>query len=143
MSERFHHTLLLDTHVWYWVQKGDDQMAGSDAVPAIEYARARGGVVVSAISTWELAMLESKARILMSQDCSLWIRTALSAPGVILQPITPDIAVDSTRLPGGFHGDPADRIIVATARFLGIPLVTADRRILAYGARGLVRTIPI
>lgn len=143
MSERLHHTLVLDTHVWYWIHKGDERMEGSAAVSAIEYARLRGGVIVSAISVWEIAMLEAKSRILLSQDCALWVRNALSMRGVILHPITPEIAVESTRLPGGFHQDPADRMIVATARSLGAPLVTADRQILAYGERKLVRTFPV
>lgn len=143
MSERFHHTVVLDTHVWYWIHKGDDRIRESPALEAIEYARMRGGAIVSAISVWELAMLESKGRILMKQECNQWIRSALSAPGIILQPLTPEIAVDSTRLPGGFHADPADRILVATARSLGSPLVTADAEILAYGAKRHLITIPV
>lgn len=87
-------------------------------------------------------MLESKSRIRMSKDCRQWIKEALAAPGIILQPLTAEIAVESTRLPGEFHQDPADRIIVATARDLGVPLVTVDRQILAYSEKKYVRTLP-
>lgn len=88
-------------------------------------------------------MLDSKSRILLRQDCNQWIRKGLSAPGVILQPLTPEIAVDSTRLPDEFHSDPADRILVATARYLNAPLVTADSAILAYGEKKHLRTVPV
>jgi len=83
-------------------------------------------------------MLESRGRLRLSSDCLAWIRTALSAPGIRLMPLTPEIAVASARLPAAFHGDPADRILVATARDHGLTLVTKDERIRAYGAAGYV-----
>lgn len=143
MNEGFHPTVVIDTHVWIWLQSGERRLFDSSALAVIENARERGGVVVSAISVWEVALLESKARILLNQDCSDWIRLALSKPGVVLHPLSPDIALASTRLPGEFHSDPANRILVATSRALNAPLVTADARILAYGARKHVRTIAV
>jgi PIN domain nuclease of toxin-antitoxin system len=124
--------LLLDTHVWIWLLCDEGEMKPS-AVRALEEAARRGLVRVSAISVWEVAMLEAKGRIRLAKECLAWIDEALRAPGIALVPLTPEIAVESSRLPGGFHGDPADRILVATARRLGATLVTRDERILVYG----------
>jgi PIN domain nuclease of toxin-antitoxin system len=126
--------LLLDTHVWVWLMNGDDRYLGPDVVAAIEQAAPVGGVHISAISVWEVAMLESKGRIRIFKDCLEWVRQALDAPGVRLLPLSPEIAVASCRLPGDFHGDPADRILVASARLNDFQLVTYDPRIVAYGA---------
>jgi PIN domain nuclease of toxin-antitoxin system len=143
MNEHVPPTVVLDTHVWFWLELGNSRVKDSKSLSLVESARRRGGVIVSAMSVWEIAMLESKNRISLHQDCHLWIRNALAAPGVILQPLSPEIAVESTRLPGDFHGDPADRILVATSRVLNAPLVTADARILAYGSRKHVRTVAV
>ena len=72
-----------------------------------------------------------------------WIDQALAAPGIVCEPITPHIAVTSTRLPGYFHGDPADGIIVATARHPQCPVITADREILSYAKEGYVKSIKV
>ena len=133
--------VLLDTHVWIWLLSGDEQLRSSKCLAAIEQARRVSGVKVSAISVWEVAMLEARGRISFPIDCLDWVRKALAAPGISLAPIMPEIAVASSRLPGEFHGDPADRIIVATARNFGATLVTRDERILSYGRHKHVRTI--
>jgi PIN domain nuclease of toxin-antitoxin system len=93
------------------------------------------------MSIWELAMLVSKGRVTLQTPLLDWVREALRTPGLSLVPLTPEIAVESTRLPGNFHGDPADRIIVASARETGSTIVTRDRLILAYGKQAFVRTI--
>jgi PIN domain nuclease of toxin-antitoxin system len=103
------------------------------AIRVVEEAAHFGLVGVSAISVWEVAMLEAKGRIRLSKDCLSWVNEALRAPGLGLIPLTPEIAVDSSRLPGVFHGDPADRILVATARRQGAILLTRDEKILSYG----------
>jgi PIN domain nuclease of toxin-antitoxin system len=123
--------LLLDTHVWLWLMSGEGGMKPS-AVRAMEEGAFRGRLRVSAISVWEVAMLEVKGRIRLSKDCLAWVNEALGAPGIALAPLTPEIAVESSRLPGTFHGDPADRILIATARREGATLLTRDERILAY-----------
>lgn len=87
---------------------------------------------VSAISCWEIAKLHQYQRINLPCDLSEWIKLALNYPGVRLLPLTPSIAVESTRLPGVFHRDPADQLIVATARIHDCPLVTLDSKIPAY-----------
>jgi PIN domain nuclease of toxin-antitoxin system len=81
-------------------------------------------------------MLVAKSRLSLSKDVLDWVNEALAQPGISLLPMLPEIAVASTRLPGSPHGDPADRVIVASARHLGAPLVTADRKILAYSRQG-------
>jgi PIN domain nuclease of toxin-antitoxin system len=122
----------LDTHVWLWLMSGEGNMKPS-SIRAVEDAAHRGLVRVSAISVREVAMLEAKGRIRLSKDCLSWVNEALRAPGLGLIPLTPEIAVDSSRLPGAFHGDPADRILVATARRQGAIFLTRDEKILAYG----------
>lgn len=124
--------LLLDTHTWLWLVGGAEPLK-RPVLSAVEGAARRGRIRVSAISVWEVAMLQAKGRIRLAKDCLAWVQEALSAPGTSLVPLTPEIAVESSRLPGEFHGDPADRILVATARLLDATLLTRDERILAYG----------
>jgi PIN domain nuclease of toxin-antitoxin system len=124
--------LLLDTHVWLWLVDGAEPIK-RPVLSAIEGAARRGLIRISVISVWEVAMLVAKGRVRLANDCLAWAQEALSAPGTSLFPLTPEIAVESSRLPGEFHGDPADRILVATARHLGATLLTRDERILAYG----------
>jgi len=100
---------------------------------AITAAVIDDNLLVSAISAWEIALLDSKARISLTMDCERWVDEALAMPGLRLISLTPKILVHSTRLPGEFHGDPADCILVATARIEGARLMTKDRGILRYG----------
>ena len=78
-------------------------------------------------------MLESKGRVHILVPPDEWVREALAMPGLTLAPLTPEIALESTRLPGTFHGDPSDRIIVATARKMSARLLTSDEKIIQYG----------
>jgi len=134
--------LLLDTHVWLWLMSGDGGMKPS-AVRAMDEAASHGLIRVSAISVWEVAMLEAKGRIRLAKDCLAWVNEALRAPGIALVPLTPEVAVESSRLPGTFHGDPADRILVATARREGAVLLTRDEKILAYGKAKHLSTMTV
>lgn len=133
--------VVLDTHVWIWAVEGDRAQLGAGAIDELEAASLRGGVLVSAISVWEVAMLEAKGRLTLSRPLEEWVRAALRAPGVTLLPLSPEIAVESTRLPGSPHGDPADRILVASARVAGARLATRDEGILRYAADGHVRVL--
>ena len=81
---------------------------------------------VCAISVWEVGMLEAKGRIQCGNNCLDWVKKALAAPGLRLIPLSPEIAIESSRLPGGFHGDPADRILAATSHILKATLLTKD-----------------
>jgi PIN domain nuclease of toxin-antitoxin system len=97
---------------------------------------------VSAISAWEVGMLEARGRLRFDVPCEEWVEKAFGLPGLSLMPLTPSICVRSSRLPGNLHGDPADRLIVATARELGALLLTRDEPILQYAAKGHLRTSP-
>lgn len=133
--------LLLDTHVWLWAVEGDDAALSAGVIEAIGASSRSGGVLISAISVWEVAMLESKGRISLARPVDEWVRAALRAPGVRLLPLTPEIAIDSTRLPGTPHGDPADRMLIASARVAGARLVTCDAAIVDYASDGHVEVV--
>lgn len=135
--------LILDTHVWLWAVEGATESMSSTAVEAIAAASVRGGVAVAAISVWEVAMLEARGRISLSRPVDDWVHAALRAPGVRLLDLSPEIAVESTRLPGEIHGDPADRILAASARVVGGRLATRDRRLLDYAALGHLEVLDV
>ena len=132
--------ILLDTHAFLWMVGGDRKL-GPHARGAIKEAASGDGLLVSAITPWEIALLVEKGRLRLGREVGVWLETALALPGHVLAPITPAIAVDSVRLPGDFHADPADRLIVATARHRGVPLLTADRAILSYAASGHLHAV--
>ena len=135
--------LLLDTHIWIWLLNGDEPLRSSAALFHIEEAVPPALIRVSAISVWEIGMLESKGRISLPTSCETWVDQALAAPGIDLVPLSPEIALASSRLPGEFHGDPADRMLVATARVLDADLVTKDQKIVEYGKSGFVSVLDI
>lgn len=113
---------VFDTHVWVWSAAGD---------PRAETLRTFSGTaIVSAISQWEVSMLAMKGRLGLMPDEETWFSANLESP-VSVAPLTAEISMASCRLPD-FHGDPADRIIVATAIVLGIPLITADEKIIQW-----------
>jgi PIN domain nuclease of toxin-antitoxin system len=130
--------LLLDTHTLVWSVR-DSPRLGSQTKQAINEAAREQRVVVSGITPWEIALLVSKDRLQLGTDLMQWIHVALAKPGVKLAPLEPEIAVASTRLPFEIHGDPADRILVATARHLGATLVTADASLLELAGKGCFR----
>lgn len=135
--------LLLDTHTWIWLMNGDREAFSNRCLKAIESAAYEGRLHVSPITVWEIGMLVAKKRIRLGMDCIVWVQNALAVPGTHLCPLSPEIAVDSTRLPGNFHGDPADRLLVATARIMRLTLVTQDEKILRYGEKGFVKAVPV
>jgi PIN domain nuclease of toxin-antitoxin system len=108
---------------------------------AINAAAAEGSLRLSIISIWEIALLASRNWITLSKPIGAWIDDSLVEPGPALEPLTREIAVASCFLPGGFRSDPADQIIVATARVTGATLLTRDRRILEYAAAGHVTAL--
>lgn len=129
--------LLLDTHVWIWLNNGSPELKPA-VIREIDRAASEGLLFISAISVWEVATLVSKKRILLRTAVSEWINQALSQPGVELVPLSPAIAVESTVLPNGLNADPADRIIVATARIQSLVLMTRDENMQQYGKAGFV-----
>jgi PIN domain nuclease of toxin-antitoxin system len=120
--------VLLDTHVWIWLCVKQDQALSLAAKKAIRSASEKW---ISAISCWELAKLVEKKRIAFSIPVLTWIRQSLLEKDLRIAGLSPEVAVESTRLQE-FHRDPADQIIVATARILEMPLVTSDQRIRSY-----------
>lgn len=124
--------IVLDTHALIWWVNGDKQLSAK-AKKAIETElSSEGQVIISAISAWEIAMLVAKGRLALTMDIDDWLETVASIEGVSFVSIDTDVAVQSVRLPGEFHLDPADRLIVALARHLSAPLVTADTKIREY-----------
>ncbi len=100
-----------------------------------------GGVHVSPITAWEVATLVRKGRYRLAVSPKVWFVRLLDLPGVRLAGMTPDVLIDSVFLSGDPPPDPADRIIAATARHYGLVLVTRDKGLIAYGARGHLRTL--
>jgi PIN domain nuclease of toxin-antitoxin system len=127
--------LLVDTHTLIWMVEEAPRL-GAKTAEALNRAGRENRIAVSAITPWEIGILVSKRRLQLGTDVMEWIRAALAKPGVRLVPLEPEIAVASTRLPFEMHADPADRILVATARHLGATLVTADLALLEFVRQG-------
>ena len=132
--------ILLDTHVLIWWANGDRLRLSATALAAIDAAIENAGqpggtpgLLVSAISCWEVAMLANRGRLALSLDVERWLALLASHPAVRLLALDVAVAVAATRLPEPFHADPADRFLVAQARELGIPLLSADSKIRSYG----------
>ncbi|MGA2086531.1 MAG: type II toxin-antitoxin system VapC family toxin [Terracidiphilus sp.] len=132
--------LLVDTHTLIWMVEEAPRL-GVQTAEALNRAGWENRIAVSAITPWEIALLVSKGRLQLGSDVMQWIREALAKPGVQLAPLEPEIAVASTRLPWEMHPDPADRILVATARHLGATLVTADGALLELAGKGYFRAM--
>jgi PIN domain nuclease of toxin-antitoxin system len=132
--------MLLDTHVLVWLLEGDERLA-KDVVAHIEQAAQENALLVAAITPWEIAMLVAKGRLTLARDVQEWIDEALAQPGISLVPLDPAISVACTRLPGALHGDPADRMLAATARHWEAILITADEQLLTYGRAGHLKVM--
>jgi len=133
--------LVLDTHMWVWYVENESRRFAKRITPIVEGAVQRGNIIVSAISVWEIAQLEALGRLDLSIDVRTWVGRALTFPGVRLKGLSPSIAIESTRLPGVPHRDPADRILIATTRLIGASLVTCDDAVLEYAKKGHVRVV--
>lgn len=131
--------ILIDTHVLVWITGGNPKL-GPKARTILDTSDV-GNVLVSAITPWEIALLDKKGRLPLRMDVARWLEEVLGHPRIKLMPLEPVIAVESVRLPGDFHSDPADRIIVATARHFSVPLLTADEAILIYGDQGYLTAV--
>lgn len=136
--------VLLDTCAIIWLANGDP--FHPDALDAVRAVARTESLYVSTVSAWEIGLLsrptrDEARRLQFAPDPKTWFRNVLAGPGIKHAPLTPDIAVDSSFLPGDIHGDPVDRLILATARHLGAAVVTRDRHIIQYGATGFVDVI--
>jgi len=121
--------ILLDTHIWIWWVDNSPRLSQQHRAWIQQYQFQ--GLGVNIISCWEVAKLVENNRLVLSLSVNEWLNTALTYPGIQLLQLTIPIIVESTELTG-FHRDPADQIIVATARVLGCRLLTADQKMLAY-----------
>jgi len=123
--------LLLDTHAWFWWVQDPDRIPAF-ARKRIKREEREGGLLVSAVSVWEIALKCSLGKLELPLDVRSWLAAAQRYPGIRLVPLSAEVALESTLLPGVFHNDPADRFLIALSRCRQIPLVTADRKIRAY-----------
>jgi PIN domain nuclease of toxin-antitoxin system len=134
--------VLLDTCAIIWMV--EDAPLDKVARAAIRRAANSHLVLVSPVSAWEIGLIANRASAGFRFHPSpvLWFQTLLAKPGIYLTPLAPNAAIEAAALPGRLHRDPADRLLIATARDLGAPLVTRDTRILAYAAQGYLDVIP-
>lgn len=122
--------ILLDTHTWIWSHSATKLL--SDNVKKIIQTTRTDQRAIASISIWEFAMMVTKRRIAVKIDPKLWLYNAISMSGLQVIELTPEIAMESCNLPDDFHRDPADRIIVATARTHNLTLLTKDKKIIEY-----------
>lgn len=121
---------LLDTHALVWAVDAPEQLPAQVRKLLLDAGNHPLGV--AAISLWEIAHKSAGGKLLLSQPVAQWIAAAARPPFVTVLPLDERVAVESAQLPGSFHKDPADRIIVATARLHGLTLLTKDETIRAY-----------
>ncbi|MCT7950753.1 type II toxin-antitoxin system VapC family toxin [Ancylothrix sp. C2] len=123
--------ILLDTHIWLWLLHDPSHLSVT-ANSAIAAEESQNGLLVSAISVWEIAVKSSLGKLTLPLPISEWYAAARTHSGIVIEPVNPLDMISSTQLPGEFHKDPADRILVAIARRYDIALVTCDEKILSY-----------
>ena len=134
--------VLLDTCALIWLVSGEPVAPAAER--AIIAAGLHGGIFVSPVSAWEVGMLARPRPgrgLTFLPDPRTWFSRVLARPGIRLTPLTAEIAVDVSFLPEPLHADPADRLLIATARHLGVSIVTRDSKIIDYGAAGHVAVL--
>ena len=122
-------SLLLDTHVWIWSQAEPEKLGPTSTAALEDPLR---GLYVSPVSTLEIARLAGQGRLELQPDVDRWLEASLDLLGCATVEVSHAIAREAYALPGELHRDPADRLLVATARVHGLTLLTADERLLAY-----------
>ena len=134
--------ILLDTHILLWIAE-DDPRIGAALRSTLNEAALHHELFLSPISVWEIALKNSRGRLHLHRPLRLWVRQTMQRANLQLAPITADIACECAELPTVFHGDPADRLIVATARVENMQLVTADTTLLALAEQGYFQAITL
>jgi PIN domain nuclease of toxin-antitoxin system len=129
--------ILLDTHVWLWLCL-EPRLLSTAAARAVRGAVDAGGLAIASITLWEVAMLLARGRVVPQGTPETWLGALIDRSGVVVKEITPTVAILATHFPDDFPADPADRLIAATARSDGMPLVSRDERL---RASRLVETI--
>lgn len=132
--------LLLDTHIWIWLVFAEPYIK-SPVLQALELSAASNLLWVSPISMWEIALKNSRGKLDLDRPVREWLIHAATLPGLQLAPITPSIAAECAELPPAFHGDPADRILAATARSEGLTLVTHDKALIHLAKQGYFKVL--
>ncbi len=132
--------IFIDTHIWIKFINRDKKLP-KEIIQAVTEASDRYTLALSSVSVWELALLVRKKHISLNCGVENWVASALQLPGLTEYPLDAKIALESEQLPGVFHGDPADRFIVATARVNKAALVTMDKKIMAYAKQGYIEVI--
>jgi PIN domain nuclease of toxin-antitoxin system len=135
--------IVLDTHVLIWIVNGDAEQIKPHTREKVQAALKDGGVLIPAICVWEIGMLCKKERIRLAKPVSAWIRDALALTRFKLAPLNELIALEAATLPGDFHNDPADCLIVATARVENAVLLTRDQSLIEYGKAGHVHAFQV
>jgi PIN domain nuclease of toxin-antitoxin system len=123
--------IVLDTHAWIWWVSNPEYLS-EKAKQIIDEAVTNRNVLISSISTWEVAILASCGRLKLTMSPDDWVAASEALPFFDFVPVSNSIALKSVQLPGVLHNDPADRIIIATAISLGAVLVTKDEKIRNY-----------
>ncbi len=129
--------IVLDTNVVWRIVTGEGRV-GPEARRTLDGTPER---YCSTMMQWELAMLGDKGRLAFDMPVAEWVERARAVLRFVDMPVSGAIARDAGSLPGGIHGDPCDRIMIATARALRCPLITTDGPVLAYAAAGHVQAI--
>jgi PIN domain nuclease of toxin-antitoxin system len=123
---------LVDTHIWIWYLDGTQGVMSADVVGWLRRAASTHGLLVSDMSVWEVGTKAAKGKLSLAPSVAAWIDRASEQPGFAFAAVDRTTLLASTQLPGAIHGDPVDRILIATAANAGVPLVTADRAIIEY-----------
>ncbi len=123
--------IVLDTHTWIWFIS-NPELLSKRAEKSADTAMNAKEIFISSISAWEIALLVEKGRLKLTMDVTDWISQSERLPFFRFIPVDNSIALKAVNLPQPLHSDPADRIIIATAKAIGAPLVTKDEKILKY-----------
>lgn len=131
--------MLLDTHVLLWLVAGVELSVNTRH--EITRARSSQGVIISAVSVWEVGNLAHRGKVLLGMPLRRWVDSIRAVAGIREIDLSADIVVGAATLAEPFHRDPADRFLVSTARHLAVPLLTRDRRILEYAGAGHLQAV--
>ena len=132
--------IVLDTHVLLWALLQPEELP-EDIKQCITVAQENSQLLVCSISLWEIAMLKSKRRINIYQPMRDFLESITGIDGLSVKDISAEVAAESVQLMDDFHGDPADRIIVATAKCYGATLITRDQKILTWASLGHIKSL--
>ena len=124
--------IVIDTHILLWWVSGYKSLSAAAAKAIKDTLGSGSRVIVSSISAWEIAMLIEQGRLILNMDLESWLTEINQIDSVHMVSVDNEVSIKATMLPGEFHQDIADRMIVATARKLAVPLVTADAKIINY-----------